>query len=158
MLRTGIWLHILFIVKSLSDTNFKPAIGGYWRTQQQWLYFFVVGLYSLWISVANSVLMSTVLLLKKSSISHYGTMLEVLQPHSLTTSGQNIDMIYFLRLCVIEANWQFNNSAASLNIASLYCLALVKQNGRRRKPSWNAGFPDSFSAFLLLLFLRKYLS
>lgn len=82
--------------------------------------------------MASCVLMSTVLLLKKSSISHYGTMLDILWLYILTTAGQIIDMIYFLRLCVIKVNQQFNNSAASLNIASLYCFALMKQNGRQK--------------------------
>lgn len=56
---------------------------------------FFVEVYSLWISVANCVLMSTVLLLKKSSISHYDTMLNLLQPYILTTAGQNIDRFVF---------------------------------------------------------------
>lgn len=56
---------------------------------------FFVELYSLCISVANCILMSTVLLLKKSSISHYDTVLEVLQPYILTTAGQNIDRFIF---------------------------------------------------------------
>lgn len=151
MIRTGVQLHILFIIKPLSVIILKPVNTRNWRTQQQFV-FFSVGFYSLWISVANCVLMSTVLLLKKSSISHYDTMLDVLWPYTQTTAGQNIDMIYFLRFCVIEVNWQFNNSAASLNIASLYCFALMKQKGRR-KTQLRYTVPASFSASF-----RKYLS